>query len=344
MAMIPIGASTDRGSIVPSGVAFDRWMVVVIAWLIGGLFLDGWAHRHIEDLESFFTPWHAVLYSGFVATAGSIGWILFRNHQQGQPWRRALPAGYVPSFLGVLIFLGGGLGDMIWHLLFGVEADLEALISPTHLVLAVGGGLLAVGPLYATWLKPRDVVSRGFFASVPMLLSLSFTWSICTFMTQFAHPLIHLWPAGDPPSGVFFRQSLEISGILLQTALMMGFILPVVIRWLLPFGSLTLVFSLNAFLMAGLVGHYYMILAAFTAGVVSDVLQRGLKPFNRRPFPIRLFSAGVPFVTYASYFLTLALFDGIWWSIHLWTGAIFLAGISGWLLSYLILPPEMPQT
>jgi hypothetical protein len=34
---------------------------------------------------------------------------------------------------------------------------------------------------------------------------------------------------------------------------------------------------------------------------------------------------------------------GWWWSVHLWTGAIVLAGLVGWLLSYLILPPQEPR-
>ena len=40
-------------------------------WLLGGIFLDGWAHNQLGDsLESFFTPWHAVFYSGFAAVSG----------------------------------------------------------------------------------------------------------------------------------------------------------------------------------------------------------------------------------------------------------------------------------
>jgi len=34
--------------------------------LLGGLYLDGWAHVHLRGLESFFTPWHGVLYTGFL--------------------------------------------------------------------------------------------------------------------------------------------------------------------------------------------------------------------------------------------------------------------------------------
>jgi membrane protein YqaA with SNARE-associated domain len=39
----------------------------------------------------------------------------------------------------------------------------------------------------------------------------------------------------------------------------------------------------------------------------------------------------------------LLLMKGWWWSVHVWTGGIVLAGLVGWLLSYLILPPQEPQ-
>ncbi len=55
----------------PAGsMQFDRVMVALCSWLMGGLYLDGWAHNHVPELETFFTPWHAVLYSGFFAVAG----------------------------------------------------------------------------------------------------------------------------------------------------------------------------------------------------------------------------------------------------------------------------------
>src|ERR1700757_2533113 len=53
----------------PGSIRFDWIMVLVTSWGIGGLFLDGWAHSHVPQLETFFTPWHAVLYSGYLAVA-----------------------------------------------------------------------------------------------------------------------------------------------------------------------------------------------------------------------------------------------------------------------------------
>ena len=62
------GASAPGGTAV-GGAAFDWLMAGLGAWLIGGLYLDGWAHIHVPALETFFTPWHAVLYSGYIAGA-----------------------------------------------------------------------------------------------------------------------------------------------------------------------------------------------------------------------------------------------------------------------------------
>jgi hypothetical protein len=101
--------------------------------------------------NTFFTPWHAVLYSGYGATAGVLLAALMRNHAAGQPWRRALPDGYGLSLLGALIFALAGVGDMVWHTLFGVEVSTAALLSPTHLLLALGGALMTSGPLRAAW-------------------------------------------------------------------------------------------------------------------------------------------------------------------------------------------------
>jgi len=44
--------------------AFEWTVVVLCAWLMSGAYLDAWAHRHLARLETFFTPWHAALYSG----------------------------------------------------------------------------------------------------------------------------------------------------------------------------------------------------------------------------------------------------------------------------------------
>src|SRR6266536_4204640 len=57
--------AADAGFVRRMNWAEDLVTLVLTAWLIGGLFLDGWAHNTRPQLETFFTPWHAVFYSGF---------------------------------------------------------------------------------------------------------------------------------------------------------------------------------------------------------------------------------------------------------------------------------------
>src|ERR1700730_10589836 len=98
-----------------SGLRFDWIMVVVSVWWLGGLFIDGWAHSNIPQLETFFTPWHAVFYSGYLAVATTLiikmlqnlrqiapatdgtvpSWAaLVRNSLPGKRWLKAIPVGY----------------------------------------------------------------------------------------------------------------------------------------------------------------------------------------------------------------------------------------------------------
>src|ERR687898_883364 len=67
----------------------------------------------------------------------------------GVPFRPAIGCHGV----GAGIFAASGVGDLIWHLLFGIEAWMEALLSPTHVGLTLGVGLLVSGPWRAAWLR-----------------------------------------------------------------------------------------------------------------------------------------------------------------------------------------------
>ncbi len=344
-----------------SNLTFDAVMVALTSWLLIGLYLDGWAHIHIPDLETFFTPWHGVLYSGFLASAGFLFLTLVRNVWRGYPLSRALPVGYGLSIVGALIFMFGGIADMTWHILFGIEVGVEALLSPTHLVLALGGALITTGPLRAAWQRADKVAdpatpsgatgANDWGSRLPMLLSLTILLSVLTFFTQYASPfdetIAGMNHRATTPSEVNHFEALGIASILLQSGLLMGLVLLVVRRWRLPFGSLTLVLTLNGVLM-GLIhdkffstGPYPLIAVTALTGLAGDVLLWKLKPSAARPAAFRLFAFAVPTILYALYFSALLLFGGgIWWTIHLWTGAIVLAGIVGWLLSYAFVPPS----
>jgi hypothetical protein len=327
------------------GVRFDWAMIALTAWPLVGAYLDAWAHNHFA-LETFFTPWHAALYSGFLAVTCFLVAMPIVNHRKGYDWRYTLPAGYGLSLLGVAVLVVGGIGDTLWHLAFGIERQFDAALSPTHLLLAAGIGLVVSGPLRAAWRRPTNVLGvgwRGWVAQLPMLLSLTFTLSLLTLITQYAHPFVRLW-AADPYRTVEpdLGQQLGVLGIVLQAGLLMGLVLLALRRWRLMPGSLALIFTLNAVLLSFMRDHYAFILVALLAGVAADLLLWLLRPSPERSGALRLFAFAVPTILYLLYFLTLRALYGVWWSIHLWLGAAVLAGIAGWLLSCLVVPPSMP--
>jgi len=162
-------------------------------------------------------------------------------------------------------------------------------------------------------------------------------------MTQFGHPLVDTWAAAAirprTQHGPMLRQSLGIMSILLQAGLLMGLVLLAVFRWILPLGSLTLMFALNATLMSFMRDQYCFIPAAALAGFAADLLLRWLRPSMARSRAFRLFAFAVPAIYYTLYFVVIMVTQGLDWSVHLWTGAIVLAGVVGLLLSYLLIPP-----
>ncbi len=322
-------------------------MAGLSAWLIIGAHLDAWAHIHVPVLETFFTPWHAALYSGYAALAGFMVLTMVRNRAGGRSWKQALPAGYHPALLGVFVFAFGAVGDLVWHTIFGIEGSLDALLSPTHLVLALGAALMVSGPLRAAWL--RSDVEKGLGSRIPEVLSLAFMLALLGYMTQYAHPFgaVRALPTGLPAESqaAFAIQALGLLSIILQSGIFMGLVLAAVRRRPLPVGSLTLIFGLSVILMAAMRTRLLMVESSLligiglTAGAVSDLLLWVLRPSPARPAALQVFGFAVPAAIYTVYFLALEVTHGIAWSVHFTTGAIVLAGIAGWLLAYLVLPP-----
>ena len=44
-----------------------RVLIFTMIWFFSGAWIDSSAHIYlIDDIETFFTPWHGVLYSGYI--------------------------------------------------------------------------------------------------------------------------------------------------------------------------------------------------------------------------------------------------------------------------------------
>ena len=333
--------NVTKESQVAGSVRFDWTVIALSTWLVLGGYSDAWAHNHVPSLETFFTPWHGVLYTGLLVTIFFLVGAYIRNRRRGYSWNNALPPGYGLSLIGVVFFAIGGVGDLIWHTLFGIELNIDGALSPTHLLLTSSLVLIVGGPYRAAWHLSNGGLKQGLLQSLPMLLSLTYMLSIITLIAQIAHPFVNLWPSfsqQDP----FTIQALAVVSILLQTIILMGLVLLTIRRWSLPFGSFTLLLTLNITLLSFMQDTYVLIIVAVVAGLCTDALYVWLIPSLTRPADLRLFAFAVPVVLYLLYFLALKLTTGVNWTIHLWLGTTFVAGIAGFLLSFLLVPPEVP--
>lgn len=296
---------------------------VFSTWSVVGLFLDGWSHRH-DKPETFFTPYHLVLYSGFAAAV--LWWATesSRRRRAGEPF--TVPGGRLTVLAVAMIALGGG-ADMVWHEVFGVEADTEALLSPTHLLLFVGGILLTTAPVRGAWSAAGDVAPT-LVEFLPRVLTLALATSIAAFVTQFVHPfLADTFLPGDAADE-------WIGGLFLHTVILMVPLLTVLRRWRVPPGTVTVYVAAVTLLVLGLEAfeRWPVVIAALVAGAVGDALVD-------RPHAL---GAAVPAALWALFFAVVPFTDDFDWTVELWAGATTVAALGGVALAVLAFPPAVP--
>lgn len=338
----------------PGSLRFDWLMLLVGIWPVIGAEYDAYTHINTPNLESFFTPAHATLYSGVLAVALVAALAMLRNYARGYAWPRAIPAGYGLTVAGVGVLSVAGIGDLIWHTLFGVERDIPAIVSPTHILIVIGILLIVTGPLRSAASRPREQVVG--VAQLPLIVSLLFTYTMITIVLQYLNPLTYRWAEvgnrdlfadGLPSIDPYLSDGLGLAGILITTVILMLIVLPVVGRWQLLPGALTVILTLEAVLLATTQGvtldGYKTAPGVFVAGVLGDLLLFALRPAARGLAALRLFAFGLPVIYFATYFANLAIVSHIAWVTHLWVGSIFAAGVVGLALSLLMTPlPPAP--
>jgi hypothetical protein len=306
-------------------------------WAIIGLFLDGWAHSH-EKPDSFFTPWHAVLYSGFTSAALWAGWIAWRRRSAGRSWLETLPPGHLVSLIGFVIFGAGAVGDLIWHEVFGIEANVEALLSPTHLLLLTGGATALSAPVRTMLRSSNKDVSRREF--LPALLSLTLLTAIGAFFLSYLSPFgstvvesanatthTHELTTLTPAIAAELRENWALGSIFVTTLVLVLPALFVRPRWKTPMGSFLFLYTFLLLLQVGLDEFAQWPLIAigiFVGGVVDHSIQRG--------WPSWVLGALIPLTAWSTYFLVFELQHGVGWSPELWAGVTLMAGLVGALI------------
>ncbi|MGM1063871.1 hypothetical protein [Saccharothrix sp. Mg75] len=324
----------------------DLITVLLGTWFSAGLFLDAWAHSNVPELESFFTPWHAVFYSGFAATGAWICWVVWRNHQAGARGLAAVPVGYGPAVVALPIFAVCGAGDYLWHTFLGIEQGIDILFSPTHLGLISSMIMILTTPLRTAW-ADRDLVAPTFTRFLPAALALAFTASLVLLFAQYADATVYSaervveafsFDKADGGSGPANRLAASI----LVTNLVL--LLPLLLaarRFRLPFGTATLL-AVVVMSLSTAVANYENLSTAVgfvLAGLVVDVLLVRLRPAEDRLREYRLFAALAAFTTWALYFAAAAISHGSVPTItEMWTGAPIVAALHGLLMAVVLVP------
>ncbi|MFG2043206.1 hypothetical protein [Dactylosporangium sp. NPDC048998] len=329
---------TDRATVSRRVSTSRRDLLVALAtvWLAGGLFMDGWAHTHVPALETFFTPWHGVLYSGYAALAISlVPARLWRGRPEG-PMRGWVPAGYGLGLLGAILFAVGGLSDMLWHITFGIEVDLEALLSPPHLLLLTAGTLMIATPIRAAAAK-RGATGWSLAAEAPVLISATSATGVAAFF------LDYLSPFTDAPAAMSGNDNGEALGMAQYLTYSVLVIAAILYAWTrlerVPAGLVTLVVA-AASVPNGVFADFENLSAQLwplLGAVIADVAVQWVAARRPRLVPLGV-GVLVPLLVWPTHLVGVELSLGVAWSLELWSGVIVLTMLAGAVLGGLLLP------
>lgn len=355
---IPLAiAIVSRGH---AGADRRRGRDLAVAMLAIGMFVgavvDGWAHSNLPSaLETVLTPWHAIVYTSFALlvavllgdaalTAQARPPVVYRQTVGAEFARLAslVAPGYGPTVVGAVLFVAAGLADTTWHVAFGLEADAEALVSPTHLLLGVGAALIAIGPARSVWLAR---IAPRWPAFLPAALAVGTVTGIAAFATHVASPYVDPWPVYpyDAASSTFWAIApLGIAAVGLQSALLAGALAATLRLWPRPPpGALSLVILLGIGPLVFLHDQARLIIAPLAGAAVAEVvtaagLRRGWSPATR----IRVVTTTSMAAMWTAAVAVLAMTGGVAWSAHLLGGAFVVAAVAGTLVGVIATLPS----
>ena len=320
--------TTVREDLVTSGLSL---------WLIAGVLVDGWAHVTRGAVETFFTPWHALFYSGFAAVSA---WIVYVARRQ----KAGPPVGYRLGLVGIGIFASGGVGDLLWHQFLGIETSIDALVSPTHLLLLSGAMLIITTPIRAGWHRPTPRGGRWSWHA-PGILAAALVGILAQFFYLYASgwgaiAFLSDWQPGSDSFGV----AMGMVSLVVSTMIFMSLGLILIRRWDPPPGTFTLLIGAVGLAMGIVHGLERPgdALAAILGGAAVDWLTYRLHPDPARPTTIRAWALLAPIAVWGIYVAYLAVASDLGWPFVLWSGAVLMMGLWGLGLSLVALPPPLP--
>lgn len=315
----------------------DLLTAAASAWFFGGLI----AVVHTAGTgrsDSFFTWWQLVFYTGYLAAAAWIAYLLVRSHRaDGRTGLAAVPHGYGPAVVGVPLFLVSFVADLVWHGVFGASASLDLLFSPAHLGLAVAGVLVVAAPWLSVW--RRDVLGaepeaiNGHLRFAAPALSLGFVFAAVVLFVSYGTAFA--WRPAEVATGLGESDGpagwAVAASIMFTTLAVLALVVLASRRFRLPAGFFTAAFVFPA-LMAGANAEFANVgfVALFVAaGALADLLTWLVRPDLRRRKDLVVFASVWSVLTWPAYVIIVRTVEGTWPAVEIATGAPIAAALVG---------------
>jgi hypothetical protein len=361
----------------------DAVTMALSVFTLFAVFWDGWLHNNSTDLDSFWSSAHIMMYAGLTAIGGWIGVVFLKRQPRGKLnlSMAAVPYGYGLALVALPLAALGGPGDFLWHAAYGFENQVDAPFSPTHQMLFLAGGLLGGIGMASTWHRPGRVLPLSkiwpavvsataivamiefafmnllpfFWHRVPTqafqddLVSKKFTDAYApgtdAVHTQGLNDAYQNYSDTAFPYYLFGNMQI-IAGMIIFSAVLVGAVLYLRRRWVLPFGTVTLICTLLALLFPffSRFTHPEFILQLILSGVIIDVLARVMIGHRgASTWALRAFAGLIPIAVWLPYLITIAITDGLGWNATMTTGVLSTTAGVGYAVALLTYPPVVLQ-
>lgn len=239
------------------------------------------------------------------------------------------------------MFAVGGIGDAIWHTILGVETGLDALLSPTHLLMFVGMTALLTTPVRAAWLDPGP--RRGWRQLGAAVISVAIATALIAFFVEYAFGITETWPQQQP-----FDASSNNDDRIVELALATGYVAtailvaPVLIllrRWNPPVGAVAVVWAIPVLLEALAFDEELIAVPATLAGGLAfeTVFRVAISRTSRRT-AILLTTPVAVAMLWATWIAMVHVTDTVRWPPELWSGQIVMNTFLGLALAAIAFP------
>jgi hypothetical protein len=256
---------------------------------------------------------------------------VWRRRASSSSLRAAVPPGHQPTLVALAAFGLGAVGDLLWHEGFGIEVGIEALLSPTHLVLFASGLVLLSAPIRGAWSRLRD--EPDLRTMVPVALNVALLVAVSAFFLTYLSPFVNdasaqrfdpsRLPHDHPSTDVEeLQQLLGVASVLITTVLLALASHALLRRWNTPGGTLTITLGLASAFLIGIdeFGEWFVIIAGVCAGAVVDQMHGRVGPTLAVALGVGLF--------WSAYLVLHALVgDPVEWSAELSGGVVTMASL-----------------